>query len=235
MNLLRTTTLSLAFVGLPLIGACSQPSSSAADTTATATAEAGKAQTLIGKTVERELAKARKELETGNLSLGEHGMNLRVSDGEHHGAAVFDDGNTGDQPKAEITPTGDLLIAGKAVAVTPAQRALLLQYRGQVIDVASAGMALGGKGADLAGKAIGESLGALFSGNTDEIEKRVEAEASKLEAEARLICKQLPPMMATQQQLATALPAFKPYANMRQDDIDDCMKDDGEHHVAVKF
>ena len=32
-------------------------------------------------------------------------------------------------------------------------------------------------------------------------------------------------MMATQQKLAASLPAFKPYATMTQEDIDDCADD----------
>jgi len=80
-------------------------------------------------------------------------------------------------------------------------------------------------GAELAGKAVGESLGALFSGDADAIGKRVEAEADKLKAQARLLCRQLPPMLATQQQLAASLPQFKPYATMTQDDVDDCTSD----------
>jgi len=129
------------------------------------------------------------------------------------------------RPKAEITPQGDFLLDGKAVTVTPAQRAMLLQYRGQIIAIADAGMTLGSKGAELAGKAVGESLGALFSGDADAIGKRVEAEADKLKAEVRLLCGQLPPMLATQQQLAASLPQFKPYATMTQDDVDDCARD----------
>jgi hypothetical protein len=39
------------------------------------------------------------------------------------------------------------------------------------------------------------------------------------------ICTQLPAMLATQQRLAASLPAFKPFANMTQEDIDDCRKD----------
>jgi hypothetical protein len=111
---------------------------------------------------------------------------------------------------------------------------MLLQYRGQIIAIADAGMTLGSKGAELAGKAIGESLGALFSGNTDEIEKRVEAEAGKIEAEAKLLCRQLPPMLATQQKLAASLPQFKPYATMTQDDVDDCADDIDRKGVWAK-
>jgi len=52
----------------------------------------------------------------------------------------------------------------------------------------------------------------------------VNAEASKIEAQARKLCTLLPEMMAKQQGLAVAVPEFKPYATMDQGDIDDCGK-----------
>jgi hypothetical protein len=226
MNSLRTSTFILMFVGLPLVGACSQQQPGTAAPDKAAKAETDKPRTLIGKTVAREIDKARKELATGNISLNGHDVTING-----HDYARTDDDN---RPKAEITPQGDLLLDGKAVAITPQQRATLLEYRGQIIAIADAGMALGSKGAELAGKAIGESLGALFSGDTDEVEKRVEAEASKIEAEAKLLCKQMPPMLATQQKLAASLPQFKPYATMTQDDVDDCADDIDHKGVWAK-
>ena len=41
-------------------------------------------------------------------------------------------------------------------------------------------------------------------------------------------------MLATQQQLAAALPAFKPYATMEQADIDDCADDIDDEGVWAK-
>ena len=79
------------------------------------------------------------------------------------------------------------------------------------------------QGADLATKAMGEALKGVFTGNTDEIEKRVEAEAGKSRRRrSTAVRQQLPAMMASQQQAEGALPEFAPYATMDQDDIDDC-------------
>jgi hypothetical protein len=226
MNTVRTRTFVLLLAGLPLIGACNQQPPAATTPDKVVKVETDKPHTLIGKTVAKEIDKARKELATGNISLNGHDVTINGRD-----YARTDDDS---RPKAEITPQGDLLLDGKAVAVTPQQRAMLLEYRGQIIAIADAGMTLGSKGAELAGKAIGESLGALFSGNTDEIEKRVEAEAGKIEAEAKLLCRQLPPMLATQQKLAASLPQFKPYATMTQDDVDDCADDIDRKGVWAK-
>lgn len=220
MNIIRTSATLLMLATLPLVGACNQQKASpATDSAEVAKSGVQEAQTIIGKTVEKELAKARKELHEGNISIGGKGVDVSINGKHYTGDA--DDG----RPRAEITPKGDLLIDGKSVATTPAQRAMLLEYRGQVIGVAEAGMAIGGKAADLAGSAIKESLGAIFSGDTDAVEKRVESQAMKLKDEAKVLCNQLPAMLATQQRLANSLPEFKPYATMTRDDVDDCAKD----------
>lgn len=218
MNILiRSTTLALAIATLPALAACNRP-----DPGETAAAEAKAEDTggFISAAINDELEKARKELREGNITLNGDGPSISVN-GKDYGPGK-DDRNL---PKAEITPQGDLLIDGKTVAIDDAQRALLLDYRSQVIAVADAGIAIGGKGVDLAGSALQHAVGAIFTGNTDELEKQVEAQADKLKAEAMVLCKELPPMLETQQQLAASLPEFKPYATMTQDDIDDCLKD----------
>ncbi len=153
----------------------------------------------IGQKVREATNKARKELAEGNI---------RISNGKG--------------TKVEISPAGDLLIDGRTIAVDDAQRRLLLQYRGQVMQVAEAGIEIGVQGANLGVRAAGEAIKGIFSGDTDQIEKRIDAEAKKLEESAAKICDHLPAMLATQQQLAAAIPEFKPYATMDQGDIDEC-------------
>lgn len=229
MTPLRTPSLALA-LGLAAacaLPACSRPAEDHDATTAAAQPSPGDKSGggFIAEAVDREIAKARKELHEGNLVIsGEHRVDVAVGDWK------FSNGDaSGDtRPRAEITPAGELLVEGKPVDTTPAQRALLLQYRKQVIGVAETGLAIGSKGADLAGKAVGEAIGAIFGGDTEAMEQRVEAEAEKLEQEARVICTQLPAMLATQQQLAATLPAFRPYATMTRQDVDDCASDHGD-------
>lgn len=127
--------------------------------------------------------------------------------------------------KAEITPQGDLLIAGKKVQTDEAQRALLLEYRAGIIAVAAAGTDIGMKGADFGLRTAGKALRSVLSGNSDQIEAEIEADAREFEAQARKICEHLAPMLETQQQLVEKLPEFKPYATMDQSDIDDCLDD----------
>ncbi len=165
-------------------------------------ADPGEPKTMIGKVVKQATDEARKELATGNI---------RISKDR--------------QPKAEITPEGDLLIGGKLVTASADQRKLLLEYRGHIAGIASAGIDIGLQGADLAGKAVGEALKGVLTGNTDQIEQRIEAEAEGIEKAAVQLCKLLPAMKATQDELAAAMPEFKPYATMDQSDVDDCGKD----------
>lgn len=224
MNDIRIASLVLALAALPLASSCSPKPApaegSVADATAKAVAETTKATSMIGKQVEQGIAKARAELETKDISLNHDGVDIDVN-GRHYGNKGDDD-----RPEAAITPKGDLVVDGKTVAVTPAQRAMLLEYRGQIIGVAEAGMAIGAKGADLAGVAVSEALGSIFGdGDTKAMEQRIQAKADKLKQDARVICDRLPAMLDTQHKLAASLPAFKPYANMTQDDVDDCARD----------
>ena len=184
-------------------------------------------KSFIGRHVDKALDEARKELATQNISISD-GFDINVNGHQvHHPDAGL--------PKAEITPQGDLLIEGKAVSITPAQRQELLTYRARIIGIAEAGMAIGGKGADLAGEALGGVVGVIFGGKEGEkaFEQRMEAQGKKMEAEAMKLCTQLPGLLSSQQALAASLPEFKPYARMTQADIDDCGKDVKGKGVAV--
>lgn len=159
------------------------------------------ADTTLGKKVREATDEARRKLATENINVS-----------RDNGA------------KAEITPAGDLLIDGKAVAIDDAQRKLLLEYRAHIVKVAEAGIEIGVQGANLGVRAAGEAIKGIFSGDTDKIEERVNAEAKKLEESAGKICDQMPALLASQQRLAAAVPEFEPYANMDQDDIEECRK-----------
>lgn len=172
-------------------------------------ADANAPKTMIGKAVKQATDEARQELAKGNITLSRDGS-----------------------VEAEITPQGDLLIDGKAVAIDEAQRTLLLEYRGQIVTIAEAGIGIGIEGADLAGKAVGEALKGVLTGNTDQIEQKIEAEAKGVEQAATKLCERLPALLDAQNRLAAALPAFQPYAKMDQTDVDDCGKD-GNFNVDI--
>jgi len=183
-------------ITLSLLAACDKSAEKANEKTEAVSEATSKLSSKVASAID----KAKQEITAKNMTLG-----------TNHG-----------QAKAEITPQGDFLIDSKAVAITPEQRQLLIAHRQLLINVAIAGMEIGMQGVDLAGKAAGDAIKSIFTGDTDTLEKKVETEAKKIEESAEGLCKQLPLLMESQQKLAASLPEFKPYATMTADDIDDC-------------
>ena len=173
------------------------------------------------KEVRIELAKAKQELDTGNLRL-DNGFQFGANDTRKSKRAKAD------LARAEITPRGDLLIDGKVQAIDAGQRRQLLAYRGQVIMVAKAGIDVGQRSADAALAALGEGswVGLLVGAVTGSLERRVERVVKQeIEPAVRGICRQLPAMMDSQQRLSASLPQFRPYATLEADDVANCEKD----------
>lgn len=217
--MIRSPAPALAcYATLALLAACSpapapaEPASSASSTSAPADAP----RTALGRTVDRAIAEARRELATQNIRIGE---GIHINAGAVSARFPKPDAAL---PRAEITPQGDLLVGGDTIDVTPAQRRDLLQYRAHVLAIAEAGMTLGVKGADIAGQAVGEALRSVFSGGGKDFEQRIEAEASKLESDALQLCAHMQPLYDTQQRLAASLPAFAPYATLTLEDVHEC-------------
>lgn len=148
-------------------------------------------------TVARALAEARRKLHEENLGLGGEGL-----------------------PKAELTPQGELLIGGTAVPMDEAQREAALAYRAELLKVAEAGMGLGQQGAAIAGQAVTQVLGGLFTGKAEAAAARIEAEAKKIEEAALALCKDLERLEPAQARFAELVPEFRPYARKIQVDTD---------------
>lgn len=221
----------------PLMVACdadrspatSQPASPSSSPSANQPAD-NEPRTALGRRIDEALREAREEIATENISVGGD-MDIHVGGANIRRRKPRDaDGNP--LPEAEISPAGDLLIAGRNVDVTPDQRELLLDYRGHVVSMIEGGMAIGVKGADLGMEALGEALKGVFTGQTTDFEQHVEAESAKLEAEAMQMCDRLPAMLDSQRQLAEALPEFRPYATLAAEDIEDCRSDDEDNAAA---
>lgn len=175
-------------------------------------------RSFVGRKAAEAIAQAGEKLRSENIAVGK---DTRISiDGRDYGSAPADS----DLPEAEITPTGELLIAGTAVETTPAQQALLLEHRRQLEGLILSGMAIGVQGADIAGAALDGIGQAVFGGEEGRraYEARMEAEAGRIRDEAMQLCALLPPLHESQQALAAALPAFVPYATMTAGDAEDC-------------
>jgi hypothetical protein len=165
--------------------------------------------------IRTEMDKARAELDRGNLSLRDSVKIGKGAQGKASDNAL---------PEAHITPTGELVIDGKAVTTTAQQRQQLLSYRQQVLDLAKAGIEGGEKAALAALQVTDVSLFSLIVGGlTGSLERRVETLVKQnLQPMVMQICQRLPEIRASQQQLAVSVPEFQPYANMEQDDVEEC-------------
>lgn len=152
--------------------------------------------------VEAGLAEARKELATKPLKLNADG-----------------------QPQATIAADGTLRIAGREVEVTPEQRALLQAYHKELLAVAESGIEIGGQAAALASAAVKEALANVFTGDEAAIEARIEAETRKIATETMKLCDHLEGLRTAQDRVAEALPAFRPYAQLDQLEIEECRKE----------
>ena len=231
-NVIAIVALASALL-LPL-SACSQPdrdnTQSGAANDAPQAAKEVQEQTsssFIGAEVRKGIEQAKKEMVTQNIDVGGVHFTRSESSGINNVRIVRTYGDDGTSlPKAQITPQGDLLIAGKPVQATPEQHAMLLDYRMQIIGVIDAGMDIGASGADIGVAAAKQAILGAFTGKSDkEIEASIKPQTAKIQAAAMQLCKRMPDLLASQQKLPAAMPAFKPYATMRQKDVDDCGKD----------
>lgn len=201
-----------------VLAACG--SGNAPASAATAVASASSARSVIASVVDHALDRAENKLRNENITISGNDGIVVFSD------TSPDDNRTSTLPKAQITPQGDLLIGDKPVALTPAQRTMLLDYRQQLIDIGAQGIAIGKQGAALGMNAASEAIAGAFSGKPEqEIRHRVEAKATGIREAAAKLCDRMPALRASQQKLAAALPAFKPYATLTPAKIDECRKD----------
>ena len=168
--------------------------------------------------IRTDLAKARAELDTENLdvtnSLQANGDARRNRKAKTEPAL----------PKAEITPQGDFLIEGEAVAIDAAQRRQLLGYRGMVIEVAKAGIDIGEVSALAAVDSVDRGVFSLMVGAmTGSLERGIERTVrNTVGPGVLLICDRMPALREAQQQLASDLPAFRPYARLEARDDESC-------------
>jgi hypothetical protein len=223
-------TLAL-FLLLPLAacGNAPQDASRSAATEhgpATRDADQAPATSMIAGEIQKAMQAAKQKLASKNINVN----SVHIGDSRERG--------TDSLPNAEITPAGELLIAGKKVAATPAQHALLLDYRTQIVGIAVAGMDIGTQGADLGVHAAKAAIWGALSGKSDkDIEASIKPQTDKIQAAAMMLCKRLPELLSSQQKLAAAMPEFRPYARMEQKDVDDCGKEmtdkDGKKGFAV--
>jgi hypothetical protein len=215
------TFSALALTLLLPLAACSQskqadsqPGVASSTTQAAGDASEKTSSSWISGKIQKAMQEAKQELASKNIDLN------RI----HVGGSHRNDKDS--RPRAEITPQGELLIAGRRVAATPAQQGLLLDYRKQIVGIAETGMDIGTQGADLGIQASKAALWGAFAGKSDkDIEATIKPQTDKIKAAALKLCQRLPDLLSSQEKLAAAMPEFRPYATMEQKDVDDCGKE----------
>lgn len=157
------------------------------------------------------------------------GCNSGTTTTTSHGSITERDGlvvlKAGDNPKATIDRNGTLAVDGKDIAVDDHQRDLLRRYYANATAIRQHGIETGKAGAAMAGEAL-KGVADSVGGDKDSVSKRVEAQTQQITAQVMKICDDLAGIKAVQDELATALPAFKPYAAIMDDkEVSDCRKD----------
>ena len=128
---------------------------------------------------------------------------------DSHGMVVHASGH----PNALVSRDGDLSIDGKAIAVTPEQRQLLQHYYRQAQATMESGKAMGKQGVQVATHSIGAAIRSIFQGDSSSFDERMDAQSKHIEAAATKLCADVKALGATQNTVATELPAFAPYAS----------------------
>lgn len=159
-----------------------------------------------------DLARARAELETDDLDIGN---SIGFGDGDDAATPL---------PPARITPGGDLLIEDEAVAIDARQRQQLLAYRHRVLDIARSGIDIGETAALAAVDAVDRGVFMLLVGAmTGSLERRLERTIlATAGPAAEGICDRMPALVEAQRALAIEVPEFAPYARMQARDADTC-------------
>ena len=123
---------------------------------------------------------------------------------------------------AEIKANGALLIAGKPVLLTPAQRVLTTRYFTQAQIALFDGVRTGIAGARMAGSVIGSLIPALFHDDSRIINDTAHAQTANLDRHVDRLCSEMRAIRSTQSQLVARLPAFAPYAAIDQRSVKSC-------------
>ena len=154
----------------------------------------------------------------------------------HHGFAVFDFGaitlkngnvviKVKGHDKARVGSDGKLSIGGNEVAVSPPAQAALARYNADAVVFTEQAKNLGLDSADFALHTIGQVFKGIFDGSADQAGKEADQGSQVIEARARLLCRRMDEWRQAQDAAAAAVPEFRPYAVISQDQARNCVDD----------
>lgn len=126
-------------------------------------------------------------------------------------------------PEALIDAAGDLRIDRQPTTLNATQRALVQDYYRNVLAMNDHGIAMDMAGAVAAGQAAKSIAQDVASGDTANIDKKIQAKSPQETAAALKTCQDLASIKAAQDSLAGQLAAFKPYAGIIEaSNVGDC-------------
>lgn len=151
------------------------------------------------------------------------------SDSEFRHLNMLDDTHVAihapDRSDAILTANGELSIEGKSIPLDATQSQIAARYFASAMALRKDAVKTGAAGASTAATAIASVVEGLASGNPDSIDAKVNASAAKVDAAANKVCADLQALAKAQDDLAAALPPFKPYATIAAREVNDCKSD----------
>ena len=125
-------------------------------------------------------------------------------------------------PDAVVSINGNLIIAGKTIALTPVQQDWVNRYRAGVVSLHENAAAAGMAGAATGGQPIKSVFAGLASGQPEKIGDGINAKAAKIDVAVAKICASLAEIRTTQDAIAAQLVEFKPYASIDGETVANC-------------
>jgi autotransporter translocation and assembly factor TamB len=148
------------------------------------------------------------------------------SDSEFQHLSVLDDTHVAVHAPGRadviVSASGTLSIAGTPVTINAAQAQIAARYFANAVALRNDAIKTGAAGASTAATAIASVAVGLASGDPDSIDAKVNASAAKVEGAANRVCADVQALTQAQDDLAAALPQFKPYATIAAHEVNDC-------------
>jgi hypothetical protein len=85
-----------------------------------------------------------------------------------------------------------------------------------------AGLAIGSEGGALAARSMRRMLFAVLTGTTARAERRIDADAARIEAKAHALCPELDAVEHAHERATGLVPELRPYGDISPKDLEDC-------------
>lgn len=130
-------------------------------------------------------------------------------------------------PAARIDPDGTVRIGEETLALSAEQRSLALRYRRETLAPLLETMKFAAAGMDDAGAILRTYAAGVLADDMEKADEAARGIAKATDRRFQSICPNTQAQLDAQAALATAVPAFAPYAKIDQADVDKCSTADG--------